>query len=93
MTDRVAIKPDKKGCYLKSSLAQCCCDCVYHLEDTFHCAQHPKLRETSGGKCICSFHKGWVCIGFWREGKAHSEWPEHSIGCEMYTKREEEKAA
>lgn len=30
--------PDEKGCWKAAGpFNQCCCDCVYHLEDTFHC--------------------------------------------------------
>ena len=85
----------KNGCQLKKGpFYQCCCNCLYHLEDKFHCTTHPKLRETSGGDCICSFHKGWICIGFHADGIAHSDWDEHSVGCEMYTsKKPKEKAA
>lgn len=81
--------PDEKGCWLASEHEQCCCNCRNHLKDNFHCTIHTELRASSGDNCICSFRKGWICVGMVFEdpenGRAHSEWPEHSIGCEMYT--------
>jgi hypothetical protein len=50
------------------------------------------LEEKSGKKesfCICGVHKGWVCVAPEFEGSVFSDWPEHSIGCEMFTKRKE----
>lgn len=59
---------------------QCCCNCTFRLTDYKHCSIHGR----KDGKCICSEVKGYVCTGFANEGIAHSEWPEHSCGCEMY---------
>lgn len=76
-------------CQLKEApFYQCCCNCRHHLKDNFHCTIHTELRKSSGDNCVCSFRKGWICVGMVFEdpenGRAHSEWPEHSVGCEMY---------
>ena len=57
---------------------QCCCKCKYHIEDFYHCST-VEIRKG----CVCSQHKGWICFppGF---NRAHSDWPEHSAGCEMF---------
>lgn len=87
-TNSVSEGPDEKGCWLESEHHQCCCNCRYHLKDNYHCTIHKELRASSGDNCVCSFRKGWICVGMFFEdhenGRAHSEWPEHSIGCEMY---------
>ena len=65
---------------------QCCCNCVHHWQDFHHCTTKPILRKRLGG-CVCSQPKGWICVGMRADGGdlVHSGWPEHSIGCEMYT--------
>ena len=52
---------------------QCCCNCRWHIEDRGY---PPLFRES----------KGWICanVEFLAEGLASSDWPEHSIGCELY---------
>jgi hypothetical protein len=40
--------------------------------------------------CICRIQKGWICAGFLATAggdRVHSDWPEHSIGCEMFDRR------
>lgn len=61
---------------------QCCCNCQHHLPDYHHCTTNKMLRQ-SAKECVCSIQKGWVCAGF--VDRVHSGWPEHSVGCEMYT--------
>lgn len=81
-----AIEPDESGCYLNSEpFKQCCCNCASHLEDCYHCTVNPEIREGTKSDCICSIRKGWICAGFADGGRAHSGWPEHAVGCEMYT--------
>ena len=88
--DGDSINPDDKGCYLESRMHQCCCNCKFQWVDYHHCTIHEALREKEG-KCICSKPKGFICVGFMFQGDGstgvHSEWPEHSIGCEMYQAR------
>lgn len=65
---------------------QCCCNCTSRLTDYKHCSIHGRVS----GKCVCSEVKGYVCAGFAfdeGEGRVHSEWPEHSCGCELYSAR------
>lgn len=64
---------------------QCCCNCQHHIEDFYHCATG--FREANEG-CICSKHKGWICMPPEFEGKAYSGWDEHGM-CEMWTKIKE----
>lgn len=65
---------------------QCCCNCISQLTDYKHCCVEREERKVRG-TCICSEVKGYVCVGFISEGIAHSGWPEHSVGCEMYAPR------
>lgn len=63
---------------------QCCCVCKYHVADHHHCSTSIELR-TEKGSCVCGERKGWVCLGFADHGRVHSNWPEHSVGCELWT--------
>lgn len=76
---------------------QCCCNCEYHLRDYYHCSTHRELRNAlKVDQCICSLPKGWVCAGFaFAEGlgQVNSEWPEHSIGCELYSPIKQKESA
>ena len=66
---------------------QCCCACRYRLTDYFHCSTAPAFRR-SHGACICGFIKGYICQPPEFDGRAYSQWPEHSVGCEMFTRQE-----
>lgn len=59
---------------------QCCCNCTLRLTDYKHCTIHPHAK----GTCVCSEVKGYICAAGGDEGIFHSEWPEHSRGCELY---------
>lgn len=64
--------------------SQCCCNCRFRLTDYKHCSIHGQ----PAGKCVCSEVKGYICTGLLGEGgRAHSEWPKHSCGCELYDAR------
>lgn len=67
---------------------QCCCNCKHHWQDFHHCHTAPVLRDAEE-KCVCSVPKGYACVVFKvmepKNGAIHSGWPEHSIGCEMYS--------
>jgi len=76
-------KKQKSKCCLKTKpFYQCCCKCEHLLKDCSH--------PTTDGKPI-SHQIGWICNAFAYEGIAHSGWSEHSIGCEMYQRRETEE--
>jgi hypothetical protein len=60
----------------------CCCNCLYHLQDNYHCTTAPELRTEKGG-CMCGEQKGWICAPPEFEGTAHSGWTEHGM-CEMH---------
>jgi hypothetical protein len=87
------IKPNP-DCGLNSTIfthPQCCCKCKYHIEDFYHCTTAMPLRDeieklVGGSHCICSMHKGWICMPPWGH-EAYSGWVEHSIGCEMYEEK------
>ena len=64
---------------------QCCCNCEHHVADYHHCNTSPELRA-SEGRCICSQQRGWICLAPELES-VYSSWPEHSVGCEMYSSR------
>lgn len=69
---------------------QCCCNCVYHLPVHHHCHTKPKPTPQQmklanvTGKCVCGVQKGWACVCP-VDHTVFDQWPEHSIGCEMYT--------
>ena len=70
-------------CWLESDMKQCCCKCKHHLQDFHHCTTSRALRAERG-KCVCSAPKGWICRPPEFDGQCYSDWPEHSVGCEMY---------
>lgn len=78
----------ENACSLTSDVRQCCCRCKYHLADYEHCGTNPlllyQLEKKFGSVCICGIQKGWVCANP-AIGIVHSNWPEHSVGCECYT--------
>lgn len=85
--DRECGQINPGDCQLNSGpFFQCCCNCQHHLPDYYHCTIHKDMRKSAKG-CVCSIQKGWVCAGFLTQpgcNSVHSEWPEHSVGCEMY---------
>ncbi len=82
----------KEWCGLKDdpNFVQCCCNCIHHLPVHYNCCTGPEPSEKEKQKaniaksCVCSVRKGWACVppGF---GRIYDNWPEHSIGCELYT--------
>lgn len=81
-------------CWMESEVKQCCCTCAYHWEDHLHCTHDRHLTfdistldEQQG--CICNIQRGWICANPEFYPHANSNWPEHSIGCECYTNRDE----
>ena len=85
-------------CWLKTEQKQCCCNCQWHARDCYHCTTAMDLKNqieklTKRSTCICDIQKGWACLApefIGRDGvqRIHTNWPEHSIGCEMYSARE-----
>jgi hypothetical protein len=76
---------EQEKCWMDSEVHQCCCTCKYHWADYEHCSVNRELRNETM-KCICSIQKGWICVGQRATGSDHvySNWPEHSIGCELW---------
>lgn len=72
-------------CWLKTEHKQCCCKCSYHLTDYEHCTTNPALRKQKDNTCVCSIVKGYICAPPEFDGRCYSNWPKHSVGCEMYT--------
>ena len=85
-------EPKKDWCGLKDdpTFAQCCCACAFHLPVHYHCGTSPKPTDDEKaaagvtGKCVCGVRKGWACVPP-GAGVVHDNWPEHYIGCELYT--------
>jgi len=82
---------------MTDNFKQCCCQCAYHWEDHFHCRDTfydgrmvRKVLEThyETDKCICGIQRGWICANPGMYPRAHSNWPEHSIGCECFDKKQ-----
>ena len=74
LADKIVGSTDGLGCAEK----YCCCGCRWHIEDFHHCTT---VAESGG--CVCSQHKGWICMSPESE-RAHSGWGEHGM-CEMWT--------
>lgn len=66
---------------------QCCCQCRYRLTDYHHCSTSSVLRKQHGA-CVCDKIRGYSCQPPEFDGRAYSQWPEHSVGCEMFTQQE-----
>jgi len=69
-------------CQKEKHQGRCCCNCAWHIEDFHHCTTALELRKEKHG-CVCSEHKGWICMTSEFEGVAHSGWTEHSL-CECH---------
>lgn len=79
------LKETENDCWLeKEPFFQCCCKCIYRVDVKLHCHDE---HDKSG--CICGVQTGFACTGFESENVIHANWPEHSIGCEMYTTKEQ----
>jgi len=66
----------------------CCCNCKHHIEDFHHCTTKIKVPEDEDN-CVCSQHKGWICMIKFpdeKEIRAHSGWSEHGY-CEMWLEK------
>lgn len=76
------------GCQMAvEPLRQCCCTCWHHWPVHFHCCTEPKPDlPFAESKCVCNVQKGWACVSP-VAGVVYDNWPEHSVGCEMYDKR------
>lgn len=79
---------------------QCCCNCVFHIKTAFHCCTEPKPpgidsenKKDGERMCVCETQKGYACIVRLAQGGEliHDGWREHSVGCELYTPRTENK--
>jgi len=93
MTEEVQEVPNYKCGLDDPKWKQCCCDCYHHVAVHYHCTTEPKPDKSlhSDSKCCCSVQKGWACIlgAIYRGEEDHvriyDNWPEHSVGCEMYS--------
>lgn len=71
---------------------QCCCQCTYHKPIYYHCCTEPKPSEEQKkeagieGRCVCGVQKGWACSPLGEDG-VYDNWPEHSVGCEMFNQK------
>ena len=76
-------------CYLdKEPFHQCCCKCIHRRPVHHHCWTSPGLRKLMDS-CCCRVQKGWACVlPLELTDVVTDNWPEHSIGCEMYTTAE-----
>jgi len=70
-------------CYLNSKFKQCCCNCKHLWPVHEHCFTNPDLRNEKG-EFVCSVQKGWACVAP-EFGHVYDNWPQHSIGCELYS--------
>ena len=68
----------------------CCCNCENHYEDFYHCTTEPRPEGVEG--CVCSTHKGWICMASidGEKPRAHSGWGEHGM-YEMHQYKQQEE--
>ena len=83
---------DEPKCWLDDSKwRQCCCVCVHHLPTHISCTT--VINSGKHTDCVCDIQIGWACtveIVMVEPGeipRINTNWPEHSIGCEMFEKR------
>lgn len=83
----------EEDCCLKlEPFFQCCCKCIYLKPVYFHCCTNPKPTKEQRAsfpdteKCVCSVQKGWACTS--DKDRIFDRWQKHSVGCELYIKRE-----
>lgn len=77
-------------CYKSDSpFFQCCCECIHHSPTHIHCTTIVNRKSQT---CVCGIQTGWACVDTDSEsglGRVYTNWPEHSVGCEMHEKRGE----
>lgn len=98
MREQLAKRPDTIDAYIPKEdekcwlddpeIHQCCCVCKHHYPDYEHCTTNRKLRKEKDD-CICNILKGYICIPPEFGGRAYSGWERHSIGCEMFERKDE----
>jgi hypothetical protein len=88
---------DEPKCFMDDQKwHQCCCSCVHHLPTHIDCTNVVSKGDHKG--CICDIQIGWACcveivmIEKDQTPRIYPNWPEHSIGCEMFEKRDNESA-
>lgn len=69
-------------CQAERYKGRCCCTCQWHIEDFHHCTTAMERRAVEE-KCVCSDHKGWICMPPELGGRAHSGWSGHGM-CECH---------
>jgi hypothetical protein len=74
------MRSTSRSCQLnKPPFFQCCCQCKFHIPD--HYRHSDRLHK----KGLCYKQKGWICDPQHEGIGATSGWPEHSVGCELFT--------
>jgi hypothetical protein len=76
------VKTMSKECQKENQAGHCCCNCANHIEDFYHCTTALEMRKEKN-VCVCSEHKGWICMPPEFDGAAYSGWAEHGM-CEMH---------
>ena len=75
------------NCWLnKEPFYQCCCNCKNLLKLNLHCNNVIEKPKDMG--CICGIQIGWVCTAFESDGVAYLFDTNHSVGCELYDRKE-----
>jgi hypothetical protein len=69
-------------CCLNDEIHQCCCVCIHHRPLII---RSDEAIKTSKGREYNWFQIGWVCVEpIELCDRVLFNWPEHSIGCEMF---------
>lgn len=66
---------------------QCCCQCEYRRPVHHHCSVATHAVRKEHGGCCCNIRKGWACAPPESGGRIFDNWPEHSQGCELFTRK------
>ena len=85
MTNKESVANNSNFCDKGWHNGDCCCNCANHIEDFYHCTT---VERKEGEGCVCSKHKGWICLVSFDGEKtiAHSNWAEHGF-CELHVKK------
>ena len=87
---------DETKCWLDDpKWRQCCCSCVHHLPTHIHCTT--VVTRGKDNNCVCDIQTGWACtvdMAMVEKGeipRIYTNWCNHGIGCEMFTRRNNER--
>lgn len=90
MSKQIGVRVLIPKCYKNDPpFFQCCCECTQHLPTHLHCCTVVNRKKRT---CVCGIQTGWACVPHVDRddedqiGRIYTNWPEHSVGCELHEK-------